>query len=121
WGPVRQQWRAGASVFLPNRFDCAERRGGDMNLEQPAEAGAKVARCARRVLKNWQGVGILVAVSGGSDSVGLVRIVHALAFELGLTMRVAHLNHGARGSDAIEDAQFVKDLAESLRVPFELG
>jgi tRNA(Ile)-lysidine synthase len=79
----------------------------------------------RRRLRRWRrrglGPGVVVAVSGGSDSVGLLRILHALAPELGLALTVAHLDHGVRGEAAQADARFVAELAGSLGLPFELG
>ena len=81
-------------------------------------------RVERRVVR-WceQGLGKawLVAVSGGGDSVGLLRILHRLAETLGLHLSVAHLDHGARGEDACADAAFVAALAGSLELPFVLG
>jgi tRNA(Ile)-lysidine synthase len=76
-------------------------------------------------IKHWieQGTGTtwVVAVSGGSDSVGLLRSLHALAADLGLKLSVAHLNHGVRGEAAQADADFVASLAQSLELPFDLG
>ncbi len=63
----------------------------------------------------------VVAVSGGSDSVGLLRVLHALGPELGLVLSVAHLDHGVRGESAREDAEFVAELARALGLPFDLG
>jgi tRNA(Ile)-lysidine synthase len=62
-----------------------------------------------------------VAVSGGSDSVGLLRALHALAPGLGLELSVAHLDHGARGEAGRRDAAFVSELAGSLGLPCDLG
>ncbi len=66
------------------------------------------------------GAGVVVAVSGGGDSVGLLRILHALAPEVGLELTVAHLDHGARPESAA-DARFVAELAAALDLPFALG
>lgn len=59
----------------------------------------------------------VVAVSGGSDSVGLLRFLHGI----GVSISVAHLNHGTRGDASRLDAEFVEDLAKTLQVPFDLG
>lgn len=67
------------------------------------------------------GTSWVVAVSGGGDSVGLLRILHSMADRAGLNLSVAHLNHGARGEQARADAAFVADLAASLGLPFDLG
>ena len=42
---------------------------------------------------------ILVAVSGGADSTALLLCLHTLSPEFGLTLTVAHLNHGIRGAE----------------------
>jgi tRNA(Ile)-lysidine synthase len=68
------------------------------------------------------GMRLAVAVSGGADSVALLR---ALAWqntqrgaELGLVLHVAHLHHGLRGAEADADLAFVRDLAAQLGLPF---
>ncbi len=64
---------------------------------------------------------MVVAVSGGGDSVGLLRILDELTSEFDLRLSVAHLDHGARGEEGREDARFVAELAEELGLPFDLG
>ena len=63
---------------------------------------------------------VLVAVSGGPDSVALLHLLFDLREELQLHLEVAHLQHGIRGEEAKEDARFVSELAEKLGVPFHL-
>jgi tRNA(Ile)-lysidine synthase len=74
------------------------------------------AWCAGQAGRSW-----VVAVSGGSDSVALLRALHALAPGLGLTLSVAHLDHGMRGEAARSDAVFVEGLAAELGLPCDLG
>lgn len=62
-----------------------------------------------------------VAVSGGSDSVALLRILHGLSYEQGIRLLVLHFNHGLRGSDSEGDEQFVAGLAVQLGLPFFSG
>jgi tRNA(Ile)-lysidine synthase len=52
-----------------------------------------------------------VAVSGGADSVALLRILENLRDELGVTLSVVHFDHMLRGDASTSDAQFVADLA----------
>jgi tRNA(Ile)-lysidine synthase len=52
-----------------------------------------------------------VAVSGGADSVALLRILENLLDELGVTLSVVHFDHMLRGDASTSDAQFVADLA----------
>ena len=63
----------------------------------------------------------VVAVSGGSDSVGLLRVLHALGPELGLAVSVAHLDHGVRGEASRADAAFVEAIAGELGLPCDHG
>ena len=67
-----------------------------------------------------QGDDLLVAVSGGPDSVALLHLLCELREELELHLEVAHLQHGIRGAEAEEDARFVAELAEKLGLPLHL-
>ena len=51
------------------------------------------------------------AVSGGADSVGLLRILLEMRSELGIVLFVVHLNHKLRGEESDADEGFVRDLA----------
>jgi tRNA(Ile)-lysidine synthase len=59
---------------------------------------------------------VLVAVSGGADSVGLLHALRVLAGPLGLTLSVVHLDHGLRPGSA-DDAAFVEALARRFDLP----
>jgi tRNA(Ile)-lysidine synthase len=59
-----------------------------------------------------------VAVSGGGDSVALLRLLYELSPELRFQLQVAHFHHGVRGKEADFDASFVELLARSLGLPF---
>jgi tRNA(Ile)-lysidine synthase len=61
---------------------------------------------------------ILVGVSGGADSVGLLVILDQLKTQLGFQLFACHLNHQLRGPAAEEDERFVLDLAQRLNLPF---
>src|SRR5207245_11461901 len=74
---------------------------------------------ARTRLLGEPGIALL-AVSGGADSVALLDLLHALAPELGLSLVVAHVDHGIR-SDSRTVARSVGRLAESYRLPFGVG
>ncbi len=64
------------------------------------------------------GLRLAVGVSGGGDSVALLRALHQQSRELGLVLHVAHLHHGLRGEEADSDLDFVRALAGSLDLPF---
>ena len=61
-----------------------------------------------------------VAVSGGADSVALLRILANLAAEYTLELVALHLNHGIRGEESDRDEAFVKDLTGSMGIPLEI-
>ncbi|QDV23945.1 tRNA lysidine(34) synthetase TilS [Aureliella helgolandensis] len=61
----------------------------------------------------WQHTRLLLAISGGADSVALVRAMVRLAPNLEL-LDVAHFNHCWRGEESDQDAEFVRRLAQSL-------
>ena len=73
------------------------------------------------VLANLRQAGhVLVACSGGADSVFLLCLLAARASELGFKLQVAHYNHRWRGDDSDADAAFVQQLANGFRLPFHL-
>ncbi|MDD4239367.1 MAG: tRNA lysidine(34) synthetase TilS [Desulfotomaculaceae bacterium] len=61
---------------------------------------------------------VVVAVSGGSDSVALLHLLQLLKDDLGLSLHVAHLNHMLRGEESEQDAAFVAELAGRYGLPF---
>ena len=60
---------------------------------------------------------VLVAVSGGADSVVLLDLLVGLKDMYGLKMAVAHLDHGLRGRESRQDRRFVEQLAETYAIP----
>ncbi|MCE9545975.1 MAG: tRNA lysidine(34) synthetase TilS [Planctomycetia bacterium] len=70
---------------------------------------------------DWQPVGVLIGVSGGADSVALLRAMAALCPADGQVVQVAHLNHSLRGAEADADEQFVVELCRGLSVPCHVG
>ena len=79
----------------------------------------------RRSIERWIARGMssvwVVAVSGGGDSVGLLRVLCELAEPLSLSLSVAHLDHGVRGEAARADAAFVAELAQSLGLEADMA
>jgi len=64
---------------------------------------------------------VLVAVSGGADSVALLLALRELAPSLAISLTVAHLDHRIRAGAAEADATFVKTLAAQWRIAFVGG
>jgi tRNA(Ile)-lysidine synthase len=69
-----------------------------------------------------RGARVLVAVSGGADSVALLHILRVLERRgLLVVAGVAHLHHGLRGADADADERFCRELAAREGLPIEVG
>src|ERR1700758_3699966 len=62
-----------------------------------------------------------VGVSGGADSVALLRILREVSEQQGIRLAVLHFNHGLRGADSEGDEKFVVELAAQLQLPFFCG
>ena len=66
-----------------------------------------------------EGDSVIVAVSGGPDSVCLLHVLHELKNKLQIHLVVAHFDHGLRPAEDESETAFVRGLAESLNLPFE--
>lgn len=71
-------------------------------------------------LERWAEVRVLIAVSGGADSVACLRAFHRLARRPSL-LTAAHFNHRWRGDESDDDERFVRQLCESLSLPLVVG
>jgi tRNA(Ile)-lysidine synthase len=67
----------------------------------------------------WRDVTVLIAVSGGADSVALLRGLNELKSP-GARLVVGHFNHRLRADESDRDEQFVVDLAGKLGLPIEV-
>jgi tRNA(Ile)-lysidine synthase len=65
------------------------------------------------------GTSILIAVSGGSDSIALLRLFEKFQNPLQLKhLGVIHVNHGLRGDESDQDEQFVRECAQKFNIQF---
>lgn len=71
-------------------------------------------------LDQWRSARVLVAVSGGADSVALLRALVALT-DNPQQLLVAHFNHGWRGAASDGDERFVSELGDELGVEVQVG
>jgi tRNA(Ile)-lysidine synthase len=69
----------------------------------------------------WCDVTTLVAVSGGPDSVALLRAMLAVRRPGAGRLIVAHFNHGLRGRESDDEEQFVQELSRRLGLPCHVG
>ena len=71
-----------------------------------------------RTFPGFVGRPVLVALSGGRDSVALLHLLRNP--RLDLRLEAAHVHHGLRGAEADSDAEFCRRLCAALEIPFEL-
>jgi tRNA(Ile)-lysidine synthase len=82
----------------------------------------RVLRSIRRHALLPRGGRVLVALSGGPDSVALVHLLLELQADGDLTVAgLAHFNHQLRGIDADADETFCRAMADTLGLPFDVG
>lgn len=86
-------------------------------------SGAEATQMLPRVLQFVQerrllppGETVVMGVSGGPDSVCLFHLLTQLRETLGLSLHLAHLDHGLRGEESQEDARYVAELARSYGI-----
>src|SRR5574337_2080525 len=110
--------------------DTTKQSGGDESLEPALNRSLnnmawpplvyRVVRTVRSRNLFLCGQHILVAVSGGPDSVALVSILHRLRSSWKLTVSAVHCNYGLRGDESEEDQQFVEAFCRELGVPLHV-
>ncbi len=80
----------------------------------------RLSRQTERALKDAgikANTSLLIGVSGGPDSMALLHILSKLRKPLSLNLTVAHVNHGIRPIEGIEDLRFVREQATRLHIP----
>src|SRR5918995_6159086 len=97
----RERHRTGSSMVFYN------------SLMEPTEFTAAAARTARRFSMDLSRS--LVMVSGGPDSVALLRAL----VELETRPVVLHVDHSLRGEESLRDAKFVRELCEALGLVYK--
>jgi tRNA(Ile)-lysidine synthase len=75
---------------------------------------------ARKIIEEYrmldQGERVVAAVSGGPDSVALLKVLAIVAGDYKLSLLVAHLNHGLRGKESDSEEAFVRSLCRDVGV-----
>jgi tRNA(Ile)-lysidine synthase len=85
--------------------------------ELSLQIAERIADLVARALPRVPGPGLLVALSGGPDSVALLLGAHRWASTSGNPLASAHLDHQLRGTASDEDARFCARLCAELNIP----
>lgn len=64
-----------------------------------------------------KGNSVVLGVSGGADSICMLKLLSDLQKRLGISLYVLHINHMIRGEEADQDAAFVKKICTKFKVP----
>jgi tRNA(Ile)-lysidine synthase len=87
-------------------------------MKMVSSLNQKILASLRRQQLMQAGDRVCVAVSGGADSVALLRLLLELRADLGIVLSAAHVNHALRGEESDEDERFVEGLARASKLEF---
>jgi tRNA(Ile)-lysidine synthase len=109
-------------VTVPNQHSATKHQKNSENAAEMAWQHAFHTVDANLPPNQFAGVKVVLAVSGGADSVAMLHLVHALwrsrdRYDASL-LTVAHYNHSLRGAAANADQAFVSQLAQERSLPF---
>lgn len=80
----------------------------------------KVLKTVEKYNMLSKGDRVLIGVSGGADSIALLEFFVSVKEKYDLDICVAHIEHGIRGEDSVNDADFVENYCKKLGVKFYL-
>ena len=80
----------------------------------------KVLKTVKKYNMLSNGDRVLIGVSGGADSIALLEFFVSVKEKYDLDICVAHIEHGIRGEDSVNDAEFVENYCKKLGVNFYL-
>lgn len=101
----------------PETVEAIRRVTGDSRGEEVKPVKERVLQYMRVHQMTSPGETVILAVSGGPDSVVLLSLLHDLAPTLKINLHIFHMDHGLRGDESAEDARYVRRLAERFGIP----
>jgi len=92
-----------------------------IDASEPSGFAVAMARTLRKYNMIDKGSRVLVAFSGGADSLALLRAFMEIKTDWDLSVAAAHLDHGLRGADSLADADWAEDFCASEGIAFFRG
>lgn len=80
----------------------------------------KILQTVKKYNMISKGDSVLIALSGGADSVMLTCFLLSIREEYSLKLTAAHVEHGIRGEESLADAQFCKDFCDKNGIDFKI-
>ena len=80
----------------------------------------KVISTIERYQMLKKGANVIVALSGGADSMALLSILDIIKYKYNLNLIAAHVNHGLRGNEALRDEEFVKEQCRKFGIELKI-
>ena len=90
-------------------------------MKNPIDLVAQAAAFADKYNMLPPGATVLVALSGGGDSMALLSVLEKLAQERDLHLHAAHFNHQLRGEESQRDEAFVTQWCQQRNIPLIIG
>ena len=97
------------------RVKCSTRKAAIAKTKPLSTLIEKVSTAAPTLF--GRNARLLVAVSGGIDSMVLLAVLHGLARDQGWRLTIAHLNHKLRGRSSDADQRLVEGVARKMKLP----
>jgi tRNA(Ile)-lysidine synthase len=88
-------------------------------MEKKGDIINNIKKTIQRYRMLSSGDKVIVAVSAGPDSICLLDLLNGFSGELGISLIVAHFDHGLRGDEDEFETELSRDMAQSMGLPFE--
>lgn len=86
--------------------------------------GETVSQAVRETISQYdmipRGSRVIACLSGGADSVCLLRVLEMLRHDLGFSLYAVHVNHCLRGEESDRDMRFCEELCRGLDIPLSV-
>ena len=116
-----EPYRAGATLDRPEAGLFLPAGGADRTVASVSDLVEQIQSVFDDMRLLAPGESVLIAVSGGLDSMVLLHVLHSLAPARGWRLAIAHFNHGLRGRSSNADEALARRTAAELKLRFRAG